>query len=268
MSTEDVHHPTFPQPSSSSDLLWRYMDEHKFQWLVTERRLFMARADLLGDPLEGTTPAGHNQWWREKIATAATEEERLRLARNQAVDEAWARKFRPLYYVTCWHRNQSLNPRMWSSYTKSFEAVAVQATFASLKAVLPKFVEVGLVRYIDYATADLPSMNRFEWITHKDERFRFENEVRAVAIRPAVPELGELEFDNASFKSESDPSLTIFAPTVDVKRLIGQVVLHPCASVEFGERMSRLCALFGLPSPSKVTVKPSIESHRPFRGLC
>jgi len=46
---------------------------------------------------------------------------------------------------------------MWSEYSSSKDAVAIRTSYRLLRASLPAFVEIGLVRYIDYRTADLPS---------------------------------------------------------------------------------------------------------------
>lgn len=76
MSTNPNHHPAFPQPRDpESTILWRYMDVDKFKWLVSEGRLFMPAAELLGDPFEGTTPQAELQWCDE-AAKAASEEHR------------------------------------------------------------------------------------------------------------------------------------------------------------------------------------------------
>lgn len=72
-----------------------------------------------------------------------------------------------------------------------------------LRESLPTHVEMGVVRYIDYATARLPSMSMFEYIMHKDTYYGFEREVRAVATPPAVKELGLDDFKSHHFESEA-----------------------------------------------------------------
>ena len=64
----------------------------KFVWLVQHGRLFMPRANRLGDPLEGTTPDGELNWWRNAAATADTEEERRINKDNRALPLGNSRK--------------------------------------------------------------------------------------------------------------------------------------------------------------------------------
>ena len=77
--------------------------------------------------------------------------------------------------------NKYENYAIWQCYTKGTNAVGVKCNYAALRACLHDYVEMGLVRYIDYATERLPSMNMFEYIMHKDIYYSYENEVRAVA---------------------------------------------------------------------------------------
>jgi hypothetical protein len=44
---------SFDQPEPDSTI-WRYLDFPRFVSLLTTRSLFLPRADLLGDPFEGS----------------------------------------------------------------------------------------------------------------------------------------------------------------------------------------------------------------------
>ena len=72
----EVLHPAFPQPDDPNATIWRYMDMDKFRSLVSSGRLYMARADLLGDDFEGTTPSAEKEYWRLLVNLAETPEER------------------------------------------------------------------------------------------------------------------------------------------------------------------------------------------------
>ena len=140
---------------------------------------------------------------------------------------------------------------MWECYTRTSEAVAVRTTYSALKECLPEYVDIGVVRYIDYANQSLPSMNMFEYIMHKDSYFEFEREVRAVAAPPAVPELGLTNFCDNLFESEMDASIRVYAPTIDLTKLVHGVVLHPAAVSDFRIRVAQLCSSNGLPTPDE-----------------
>jgi len=90
-ATEPVHHPAFPPPASADAALWRYMNADKFEWLVAYGRLYMPNVAQFPDRLEGTTPTGHARWWQEQLASAASEDARTIMARNQAFLEQTAR---------------------------------------------------------------------------------------------------------------------------------------------------------------------------------
>ncbi len=158
--------------------------------------------------------------------------------------------FRPHYYVSCWHMNVVESAKMWHCYTKTPEAVAVATTYRALRASLPAYVEIGMVRYIDYSCERLPSLNLFEYVTHKNINFCFEREVRAVALPPATEGLGAAHFQASQFESETQKGFRIFAPEIDISNLIHRVVFHPESSPEFAKEISSTCKGAGLPSPS------------------
>ena len=209
----------------------------------------MPAAHFLGDPLEGTTPDGHLEWWHTQAKNAASEEQRQIIEKNKELLSAFARAFRPNYYVSCWHMNERENKDMWRCYTKSPKAVAVKTTYRALRASLPEYVLIGMVRYIDYTTERLPSLNMFEYITHKNINYRFEQEVRAVALPPATEGLGRSHFQKNHFESETQKKFLIFAPEIDISSLIHSVVLHPDSTPEFAETILSACENAALPKP-------------------
>jgi hypothetical protein len=46
-------HPVFEAPEPQTKL-WRYVDFTKYVWLLNAKAMFFSRADLLGDPFEGS----------------------------------------------------------------------------------------------------------------------------------------------------------------------------------------------------------------------
>src|SRR6266481_9724072 len=152
MTKQHHNHPAFPQPGDSRIILWRYMEVDKFKWLLHCNRLFMPSADQLGDPLEGTTPEGDLMRWLRLAANAKSEEQRRIVEHNRAFLSHMAERFRSNYYVSCWHVNSHENHAMWGCYTKRPESVAIKTTYDALRNCLPSYVEMGMIRYIDYAT--------------------------------------------------------------------------------------------------------------------
>jgi len=242
-------HPAFPQPEDDTVVLWRYMDVQKFRWLVENSRLFMPSVVRLGDPLEGTAPKGRIIWWQREAENANSEEHRHIIENNRAFISGVSQILRNNYYVSCWHMNQSENHAMWQCYTTRPEAVAIRTTYASLRECLPDYIEIGVVRYIDYSEEDLPTMNMLEYIMHKDEYYGFESEVRVVVLYPPEGAVGSEHFKQNHFESDSAPGLLVYAPQIQLNQLIHGVVLHPDASQEFQAQTSLICDEAGLPQP-------------------
>lgn len=209
----------------------------------------MPNADHLGDPLEGTQPPGHDDWWDSLAAAATTDTERVNIAHNRQLLIRFAAAFRTRYYVSCWHMNTNENPTMWDRYTTQPESVAIRATFAKLRAALPAYVDIGKVRYIDYATDRLPTLNLLEYITHKNKCFWYEQELRAVAMHPVVNGPAQQHFQEHHFQTEQDPTRRFYAPPIKLPTLVEAVILHPSASDAFAAQVTSLCNDSNLPLP-------------------
>jgi hypothetical protein len=246
----EYRHPAFPPPPHPEVALWRYLDSEKFSWFIENQRLFMPSAQFLGDPLEGITPVGHDEWWKGLIENAESEAKRKIIEGNYKKLQSFADAFRPHHYVSCWHMNSVESSRMWKAYTESPDSVAVTTSYSALRSALPKYVEIGMVRYIDYENEQLPSLNMFEYITHKNINFCFEREVRAVALPPVTEELGSKHFQENHFESERKKGFLVFAPSVDITSLIHRVVLHPEASLKFKENIRAICKNSNIPGPT------------------
>lgn len=247
---EDEYHPAFPQPEDLEIDVWRYLDLDKFEWLIENKRLFMPVAEKLGeDPLEGTQPTGDLEWWKEQTRKAQDEEKRSIIERNSKIILGFSSAFRKNYFVSCWHMNSTENNKMWSCYTESPESVAIRTTYNNLKILLPEHVYIGTVRYIDYSSDKLPTFNIFEYITHKDISYTFENEARAVAAALTEAHWESEQFKGNIFELEANPGFICYAPPIDVVSLVQDIVFHPEATNEFKEKITAICSKQGLPRP-------------------
>lgn len=248
---QPYNHPAFPQPEDLSIALWRYLDFSKFDWLVNFGRIFMPQANSLGDPFEGTRPEGDLKWMQHEAAKAVSDEQRKIIEHNSALFSRGAREFRNMYFVSCWHMNRHENYAMWKCYTKQTDAVAIRTTYSALREILPDYINIGMVRYIDYTTERLPTFNLLEDIMHKEVYYSFESEVRAVALTPVKGGFGYDHFKENHFKLERQPGSSVLAPPIDIKYLIHGLVIHPQASPEFQLKVRKICAERDLPNPSK-----------------
>ena len=122
----NYQHPAFPQPTNLNAVIWRYMAIEKFEWLVAERRLYMARADLLGDNHEGTTPPAELAGWRMAADQAKDEHQRRTIESNRAQLSEYAEVFRQSYYVSCWQMAPDENVAMWDRYVTTPDSLSDQ----------------------------------------------------------------------------------------------------------------------------------------------
>jgi hypothetical protein len=105
---KSYQHPAFPQPQEPAALLWRYMHKDRFTWLVEHGRVFMASADRLGDPFEGSVPHGELEWWKREATNAGSNAHRRIVEYDRAFLSAMAEKWRDQCFVSCWHMNVGL----------------------------------------------------------------------------------------------------------------------------------------------------------------
>jgi len=235
-------HPAFKAPDDPDARIWRYLSFAKFLWMIDQRRLSMPHCTRMADPFEGSTPQALIAQLEEK-ARDGKDAERLR---KLAAD------FRKGWFVSSWHINDVESEAMWKLFSSSRNAVALQTTFRRLRDCLPRYVGVGLVRYIDYRSEVLAGRDLFHWIMHKRKSFAHEQEVRAVASLHAPDECGGKEI-----RGQSDAFG--FYPEVDLEALIEAVHVHPLAEKWFVELVGRVVDRFGLTLPvrrSEMAAKP------------
>ncbi len=253
-----IEHPAFPQPSNLNARVWRYLDYWKFEWLLSERRLAMPAADKLGDEFEGSTPQAEIDWWNAQVSTAQTADEREIITSNMEKLSAFAKAFRPIYFVTCWIMKEQEDISMWDRYTSLPESVAVYTNYSDLHSALPKHVNLGVVRYIDYSKERLPTLNMYHRIMTKRIEYDVEREVRGVADGKLPTELGGNGLRKDVFTKDDDSSFLVFAPVIDLKQLIQGIVTHPKAKTDFCKRVQLLAESMELPTPvvSTLSAKP------------
>jgi len=168
-------HMCFIQPEDQNALVWRYMDFTKFFSVVSTGSLFLCRADLLGDPFEGSFSKANI-----KLRHGVYKLPKAQLDKMQQQMANIAKGTRQWTYINCWHLSEYESAAMWRLYAKSNEAVAIQTTYKNLTDSLPDNVYIGLVQYIDYEKDWLPEGNIFFPFMHKRKSFAHEREVRIV----------------------------------------------------------------------------------------
>ncbi len=172
-------HPAFPQPPDISTLAWRYMDLPKLLSLIVNRELYLRRLDLMPDEYEGLYPAQVSAMLAAQGVPAAKAKETA----DSCV--AFARESRKKLFVSCWHLSHIESEAMWRIYCGAGGGAAIVLPYATLSASINTAqtnAYLGIVTYIDYATALLRLGNVFIPALHKREQFQYEHEARVVKL--------------------------------------------------------------------------------------
>lgn len=187
---------SYKRPTADTPL-WRFMDFSKLVAMLSDRAIYFARADTLGDPFEGARGivARRDEWkdytmkyYRELIANppapykntksdAEIEAEALKLYKN--VEENSAREITE-QYVNCWHSSDVESEALWRLYCPPpAPGVCIKTTFGALDRALQSEEEIrfGHVQYIDFRKHFAGTYDRIFW---KRKSLSHEAEVRAV----------------------------------------------------------------------------------------
>ena len=119
-------------PTEENLKLWRYISFARFVWLLQNKKLWLSRADLLGDPWE-ISLAG-NQLdpviARHPITPLGqTVPQENAIDRSKRIIKLWREKT----FVSCWSASDHENHALWRIYCQTSEGVAIQTTQAQMK---------------------------------------------------------------------------------------------------------------------------------------
>lgn len=121
----DVH-PSLDRNLPADAVLWRYLDFPKFVSMLKEGALWFSRADLLGDPLEGSFTQAREierQLLLKNPPDGRTGEELEEVFRHNARIASDARL---KVYINCWHAGSHESMALWRGYGGGPYAVAVR----------------------------------------------------------------------------------------------------------------------------------------------
>jgi hypothetical protein len=267
-------HPSLDRDLPTNAVLWRYLDFPRFVSMLKERALWFSRADLLGDPLEGSFTQAREierQWTLENPPEGRTRKELEDVFRHNA---RLTSESRLNVYINCWHLGSHESMALWQGYGSGPYAVAVRTTFGLLDTLLPqKFsgssvvaggapaeaddepphampIYLTQVRYIDHSSTTerlKDENNLFAPFAFKSVSYTHESEVRAVYWN--IP-----GFDTTTGQLINPPGL--FVP-VDLPALITDIVVSPLAPGWFAPVVRSAFETYGFLFP----ITPSLTSR-------
>jgi len=214
------YHSSFAKPDDNT-VIWRYMGFLKFISLLERQALFFSNITLLrqSDNHEGT----YNN------ATVKSYEQQQPTSILHHMGSGLLREFSSLIAVNCWHMSEIESTGMWDVYLNGSYGVAIQSTVARLENAIQKSnnntlqnaVFIGKVNYLgeDEPIPEPDGFNGLNAVMWKRDSYRYENELRAVAI--VMPE--------QSYKYNG-----IYVPA-KLEELIQQIVISPKAPRWYSE---------------------------------
>lgn len=210
------------QPPSDDAVLWRYMDFTKFVSLLESQALFFCRADLLGDPFEGSISAVTPPAFPPNFTAGPL-----------TVHQIDLRQIARMMYVNCWHGGEFESEAMWRLYAREWDGISIKTVFSRFRSALVgnESVLASTIQYRDYRTDAIPFGNGLLPYLHKRISFQHEQEVRALIL-------------HASDKDKSRPSGLYHK--VDLEKLVEEIVIAPFAQSWFFDLVRSLAGRYGL----------------------
>jgi hypothetical protein len=228
--------------------LLRYMSLSKFVNMLTTSGLWFSRQDLLGDPFEGAAP----------ISDLST---RSNAAEPTArIWEAWRRWL----VVSCWYTGPIESDAMWNKYAPNGEGLAIKTSVSALRTAMKlstgsyadsnadakvplAVIFLGQVFYGDHDRIylkhkDLPFARAFL----KRPEFPHEQEVRAVAPLSDI-------FRESGVDLEAEPDLRGITVTVNITKLLDEVIISPTASDRYFKDIEKLLRVYEIEVPTRVS---------------
>lgn len=241
--TNPEDHPLFQLPEDRDVKIWRFMDFTKFVELLQSSQLFFARADLLGDPFEGSISRLSINDRKYRAEKFGQEIQGVKSAVVQLAGfdgklwdsieaDSYTLKWDAEWmFISCWHMNPVESSAMWQLYAPSGQGVAIQSTYRKLRKSLPDKVYVGEVQYICYETDFIDLKNSFSPFLCKRKSFSHESELRALYSNPPYylrkDEKNGQEIRAAAHHERNTEAGTSF--DIDINQLIENIYVSPLA---------------------------------------
>jgi hypothetical protein len=178
----------FPSPDT---VIWRYLDLPRYLDVLVNRRLYLSRLDLLGDPYEGFIPPPSvlKSLFEKRLdetGSTLTEKNRAAFERSHSTLHAMGWAWRYACFVSCWHRSDEESHGMWKAYLESALGVVLRSTVGKLAAVAhlaEMKAYLGEVKYFSSADKD-PSVSNFGTLPFRKRRqYADEREIRLLVQR-------------------------------------------------------------------------------------
>jgi hypothetical protein len=163
-------------PTPASEKVRRYMSFARFLWLIQRKRLWLSRADHLGDPWEITLSGGQlahviSHHPIDPLPSRGGRRETA-IQRSERIIRTWRRET----FVSCWSASEHESHALWRIYCRSPEGVAIQTTLAKLRESVGGLPVERVTYQIPGISKRTPTVS--DLVTKKRPMFAYEQEVR------------------------------------------------------------------------------------------
>ena len=212
------------------------MDFTKFVSLLMKSSLFLARADKLGDPFEGSFSKANVELRPELYKNKIPMEELQRLI-------GYYKQLPRFTLINCWHWSEYESAAMWKLYSTWNNGIAVTTDFKSLTEGLidEENIFVGKVDYVDYDSTFIGEGFSFAPYFNKRNSFEHEREVRAITQKPPISDQG------IDITTDIYDVGTYYK--VDLSILVKEVIVAPYAEDWLMELVQSVAERYGLHAP-------------------
>jgi hypothetical protein len=232
---------TYPdqlEPTNPDVVIWRFIRMDKFRDLIATSQLYFCRADLFeNDKHEGLPP--------EKYLCSVFSLNSLLLQDRQTLDNQLGTfaQFREGFYVSCWHLFRDETDKMWKEYGD--DGVAICSRYYLLKSALDAMGDQAFLGLVRYGEKHLSRYNLLSFIMTKREKYKEEQEVRAMLwIRDLHAGINRhFDVENRPHRIPTPPPdrvLPGYKRKVDLQTLITKIVVTPWASPATFNEVDRL----------------------------
>jgi len=202
----------FPLQLKDDVKIWRYMDFTKLVSLIDSKKIYLSRADKLGDKFEGSF-SKLNVKKRPIIYGDNT----LLIKNLESIHKNLPR----WVYLNCWNISNGESAAMWKLYSRYGYGIAIQSTIGRLKKCFDnaeQILTISKVRYVSYKDFFIPEGNLLAPFFHKRRSYTHERELRVAHM---------LDFEkggDVDLSLETPPG--IFIP-IDIELLIKRIYVAP-----------------------------------------
>lgn len=244
-------------PTDKSVLLWRYLDLARLIALLSDKKLYFARADAFQDTHEGAITARMAQALEAQFSDRVP----LRLKLSE-----FRKQLKECMFISCWCMGTSESEAMWRLCGENEKyGVAIVVAYKDIEAT---FTGTGFVmapvNYLDYRSQGFPQDSFYYPFFHKRREYEHEKEVRIVKwcgdqgiigkLVNATKEEAEKEYQQKLarakvLKEERGMGISL---EFDVDNLVRTIVVHPNAPEWYYNIIKKVVQKFAPPLTEKV----------------